>query len=211
MFPIKEFSKTGRALLATLSICSTLVITDVARANATTVSFAFTGSTQTWTVPAGVTSITFDISGAGGLNVNYSGCEALGGRVQGTMSVTAGAVLTIVVGGKATGQSGGYNGGGNGARPGAGGGGGGATDIRNSGGTKLAIAGGAGVTVSTASSSITISAGGGGGGGSANIVEAATAAGFPATGASSTLYVSTDANRAYRWDTSGVYVEIGPQ
>jgi len=146
MFPIKKISKTGRALLVILSICSTLVITDVARANATTVSFAFTGSTQTWTVPAGVTSITFDISGAGGLNANYSGCEALGGRVQGTMSVTAGAVLTIVVGGKATGQSGGYNGGGNGARPGAGGGGGGATDIRNSGGTKLAIAGGAGGT-----------------------------------------------------------------
>jgi hypothetical protein len=72
----------------------------------------------------------------------------------------------------------------------------------------VTIAGGAGVTVSTASSSITIAAGGGG---SANIVEAATAAGFPATGASSTLYVSTDANRAYRWDTSGVYVEIGPQ
>ncbi len=56
-----------------------------------------------------------------------------------------------------------------------------------------------------------LAATGGGGGGSANIVEAATAAGFPATGASSTLYVSTDANRAYRWDTSGVYVEIGPQ
>jgi hypothetical protein len=74
----------------------------------------------------------------------------------------------------------------------------------------VTIAGGAGVTVSTASSSITISAGGGGGGGSANIVEAATAAGFPATGASSTLYVATDASRVYRWSGS-VYVEIGPQ
>ena len=71
----------------------------------------------------------------------------------------------------------------------------------------VTIAGGAGVTVSTASSSITISAGGGGGG-SANIVEAATAAGFPATGASSTLYVSTDASRVYRWSGS-VYVELG--
>jgi hypothetical protein len=48
----------------------------------------------------------------------------------------------------------------------------------------------------------------GGGGGSANIVEAATAAGFPATGASQTLYVSTDANRVFRWSGS-VYVEIG--
>jgi hypothetical protein len=71
----------------------------------------------------------------------------------------------------------------------------------------VTIAGGAGVTVSTASSSITISAGGGGGG-SANIVEATTAAGFPATGASSTLYVSTDASRVYRWSGS-VYVELG--
>ena len=48
-----------------------------------------------------------------------------------------------------------------------------------------------------------------GGGGSANIVEAATAAGFPATGASSTLYIATDAGRVYRFDASGVYVEIG--
>ena len=102
----------------------------------------------------------------------------------------------------------------------------------------VTIAGGAGVTVSTASSSITIAAAGSyvlptatsgvlggvkvgsgltitdgvlaaaGGGGSANIVEAATAAGFPATGASSTLYVATDASRVYRWAGS-VYVELG--
>ena len=72
----------------------------------------------------------------------------------------------------------------------------------------VSIAAGAGVTVSTASSSITISAGGGAGG-SANIVEAATASGFPATGASQTLYVSRDASRVYRWDSSGVYIEIG--
>jgi len=49
----------------------------------------------------------------------------------------------------------------------------------------------------------------GGGGGSANIVEAATAAGFPGTGASNTLYVSRDASRVYRWDSSGVYIELG--
>jgi hypothetical protein len=50
---------------------------------------------------------------------------------------------------------------------------------------------------------------GGGGGGSANIVEAATAAGFPATGASNTIYIATDASRVFRWDSSGVYVELG--
>jgi hypothetical protein len=50
-----------------------------------------------------------------------------------------------------------------------------------------------------------------GGGGSANIVEAATAAGFPATGASQTLYHATDVRRIYFWDAAGgVYVEAGP-
>jgi len=46
--------------------------------------------------------------------------------------------------------------------------------------------------------------------GGTNIVESATAAGFPATGASSTLYIATDANRVFRFDASGVYVEVGP-
>jgi hypothetical protein len=51
----------------------------------------------------------------------------------------------------------------------------------------------------------------GGGGGSANIVEAATAAGFPATGATGTLYHATDVRRIYFWDATGsVYVEAGP-
>ena len=54
-----------------------------------------------------------------------------------------------------------------------------------------------------------VTLGGSGGGGSANIVEAATAAGFPATGASSTLYISRDSSRVYRYDSSGVYIEIG--
>jgi len=59
--------------------------------------------------------------------------------------------------------------------------------------------------------SVTLGGGGGSGGSSsANIVEATTAAGFPATGASSTLYVATDASRVYRW-TGSVYIEIGPQ
>jgi titin len=57
--------------------------------------------------------------------------------------------------------------------------------------------------------SVTLGGGSGSGGSSsANIVEATTAAGFPATGASGTLYVATDASRVYRW-TGSVYVEIG--
>ncbi len=56
---------------------------------------------------------------------------------------------------------------------------------------------------------VVVGAGGSGGGGSANIVEAATAAGFPAVGASQTIYIATDVGRVFRFDVSGVYVEIG--
>ena len=48
-----------------------------------------------------------------------------------------------------------------------------------------------------------------GGGGSSGIVEATTTAGFPATGSASVLYVSRDQSRVYRWDSSGIYIEIG--
>jgi hypothetical protein len=71
----------------------------------------------------------------------------------------------------------------------------------------LSIVGGAGVTVSTASSTITIAAGGGGGSGS--IVEAVNPSGFPATGVSNTIYIARDASRAFRYDESGVYIEVG--
>jgi hypothetical protein len=49
----------------------------------------------------------------------------------------------------------------------------------------------------------------GGGGGSSSIVEATTAAGFPAAGSANALYISRDQNRVFRWDSSGVYIEIG--
>jgi hypothetical protein len=49
----------------------------------------------------------------------------------------------------------------------------------------------------------------GGGGSAAAIVEYATPASFPATGATGKLYLSTDDSRAYRWDsTNSVYVEV---
>jgi hypothetical protein len=86
----------------------------------------------------------------------------------------------------------------------------------------LSVTGGGSYTLPTASASVLggIKVGSGlaiasgvlsttGGGGSANIVEAATAAAFPATGASGTLYI-TDASRIYRWAGS-VYVELGPE
>jgi hypothetical protein len=95
--------------------------------------------------------------------------------------------------------------------------------VKREDGTVQAITLGGSYTLPTASSSVLggvkvganltitdgVLAATGGGGGSANIVEATTAAGFPATGASGTLYISRDQSRVFRWDSSGVYIELG--
>jgi N-acetylneuraminic acid mutarotase len=116
-------------------------------------SFGFTGGTQSYTVPAGVNSINVTLyGGAGGYSTtSYNG--APGGETTGTLSVTPGNTLTVIVagaggnGGSSSTGGGGYGGGGTGSGPyGAnygGGGGGGASQILN-GSTELAIAGGGG-------------------------------------------------------------------
>lgn len=115
-----------------------------------TVNFNYTGSVQTFTVPACVTSITVDAYGAQG--GNFGG---MGGRVQGVLPVNPGDVLNIYVGGQGGGQitnsPGGYNGGGNGGTANvqtyAGCGGGGASDIRYNGTAltdRVIVAGGGG-------------------------------------------------------------------
>ena len=114
-------------------------------------TFNFTGSPQSYTVPANVTSLTVDVQGAqggGSLPSPGSNPGGLGGRVQTTLSVTPGEVLSVYVGGTSSSNTGGWNGGGNGTSNGAGGGG--ASDIR-SGGVGLA--------------NRVVTAGGGGGGG----------------------------------------------
>ena len=116
--------------------------------------FNYTGSAQTFTVPAGVTSISVDAYGANGESTQSGYCggyEGKGGRVQADLTVNPGEVLNIYVGGSHyyTGSGsfgGGWNGGG--ADGGTGGtAGGGATDIRI-GGTALSdrvlVAGGGG-------------------------------------------------------------------
>ncbi len=108
----------------------------------TTQTFSYTGSVQTFTVPACVTSITVTASGAaGGTGPTYGNLGGLGGRVVCVYSVAVGQVLNIYVGGQT-----GYNGGGPGATT-YGASGGGASDIRL-GGTALAnrviVAGGGG-------------------------------------------------------------------
>ena len=85
-----------------------------------TATFAYTGASQTYTVPAGVTSLQVTADGSTGQNF-FSVLGGRGARVTATLAVTPGEVLAVMVGG------GTYNGGGagNGA-----GNGGGATDLR---------------------------------------------------------------------------------
>ncbi len=140
----------------TAPVTATVTVTpSKATPNNTSLSFAYTGAMQTWTVPAGVTSITIDAYGAGGgtgASGNSSAGATLGGpggrgsRASGTLAVTPGQVLNIFVGGAGGVSTGGYNGGGTGGNS-TSGGGGGASDIRYPGttsGDRLLVAGGGG-------------------------------------------------------------------
>lgn len=120
--------------------------------------FSYTGGMQTFTVPAGIYSVTIEAWGAQGWSGSYSG--GLGGYANGSLSVTPGQLLYLYVGGQGTSCSvaytpmgGGWNGGGNGqanGSTGTAGGGGGASDVRTGGTTLtdrvIVAAGGGGAT-----------------------------------------------------------------
>jgi Glycine rich protein len=129
------------------ALTAACLLTFAAQAAATTDTFNYTGAAENWTVPANVTSATFDLNGAQGGGGAYGSVSGgLGGRATATIAVTPGAVIQVRVGGVGgpfSSGAGGFNGGGNGDS----GGGGGASDIRI-GGSDLAqrvlVAGGAG-------------------------------------------------------------------
>ena len=102
-------------------------------------SFSHTGSNQSYTVPTGVTSLTLYMWGAGGEGFSTSLAGGAGAFIQGTLSVTPGQVLTIIVGG---GSASTYGGGGAGAPQG--GRGGGRSSIKTAGGDEIVIVGGGG-------------------------------------------------------------------
>lgn len=135
-------------------------LTEVRRVAATSQSFAYTGSAQTFTVPAGVTTITVDAYGATG------GTGGYGARVRTTLAVTPAESLQVNVGGQNSGATGGWNGGGSGSGNGLGGGG--SSDIRQ-GGTALA-------------DRVLVAAGGGGFGGSGSDAGDTIVGGTPGIG-----------------------------
>jgi hypothetical protein len=83
-------------------------------AGLTQVNFTFTGAPQTFTVPAGVTSIIIKTRGAtGGLSAGGGFSAGGGAVVEGQYTVTPGSILTILVGGR--GANGDFEGGGGGS------------------------------------------------------------------------------------------------
>jgi hypothetical protein len=117
-----------RALVLVIGCISLLGLSAGATsAVAATQTFIYTGSEQTFTVPAGVSTIhVLTIGARGGKSGAQGGAAA---EVQGDLSVKPGQVLYVEVGGEGGGggpvSPGGFNGGGEGA-----GGGGGASDVR---------------------------------------------------------------------------------
>jgi hypothetical protein len=144
-----------------------------ARSTSTLLATFNVAGTYSWTVPVGITKISFDVFGASGGNVadgqiliNKGGP---GGEAKGHFTVKPGETFEIVVGGRGgdnsgkTGGAGGFNGGGQGANgldvEFGGGGGGGGSDVRIGG------IGNVCVSNSTCGFADRIIAGGGGGGG----------------------------------------------
>ena len=83
-----------------------------------TITFTYTGDYYAWEVPAGTTSVTFDVRGASGGDGQYPGGN--GGKVTGTLNVTGIASLFVYVGGQGgvsttsgVAATGGWNGGAN--------------------------------------------------------------------------------------------------
>ena len=129
----------------------------------TTLTFDYTGDVQSFTVPAGITSVTIEAWGAAGGDGASPETQpgGKGGYSTGALSVTAGDILYIYTGGQGTRSTtspiaGGWNGGGAGYNYGNEGwicaGGGGASDIRKN--------------AQALSNRVIVAGAGGGGGGS---------------------------------------------
>lgn len=140
MLAVVSIRKRVRSLgsacrLALIAACvAAMLAVSAASAQATTLTYLYTGGEQTFTVPAGVTTLHLvAIGGAGGSSAVLGGAAA---QVTGDLAVTPGEILYIEVGGKGkdgvSGAAGSFNGGapGGGGGVSPAGGGGGASDVR---------------------------------------------------------------------------------
>ena len=103
--PLASLRSFVSAALTGMLATGGLVLTaasPVAAASTVTQTYNYTGSTQTFTVPAGVTSITVTLKGgqggAGGTDYGVRNFGGYQGVVTGTIDVTPGQVITVAVG-----------------------------------------------------------------------------------------------------------------
>jgi hypothetical protein len=152
-------SRFGRLLAVIGLSVGTLALGAVGAPSASAISQEFTSSTA-WTVPAGVTCVTFDVIGARGgdggtlvLNDALPGADGgLGGEVSVTLAATPNSALVLDVGVRGAdgadefdgGTGGAVGGGGGGGGEGSGGGGGGGASRVMLGGVPVLVAGGGG-------------------------------------------------------------------
>src|SRR5436305_11666704 len=172
-------SRLAGALVVALVVAAAAVagVAQSANGAVTTLATFTTPGSHVWTVPTGVTAVTFDVYGARGGSVlsssggivNVVSIGGPGGEAKGRFDVHAGEKFEIVVGGQgatATGSvygMGGANGGANGGYYGGGGGGG--SDVRIGGrGNACAVAKTCGYE-----NRIVVGGGGGGGGNGATL------------------------------------------
>jgi hypothetical protein len=144
----------ARRFLATLVTVAAWLAPGVAQATV----FSYTGGEQSYTVPAGVSSLSITAVGAPGGGPQSGGLAAgRGARVSGIVNVAPGQVLYVEVGGSGGSPAGGFNGGGDsGTRNGISvSGGGGGSDVRT-----LPMSAG----VISLNSRLIVAAGGGGSG-----------------------------------------------
>ena len=141
----RTFVAPNKAVIAPMVLLSSVNSVPLSQ----TVTFAFTGDSQRFTVPSQVTSVLVTLIGAGG--ASHGGGSYVnggaGGYVSGRLGVRPGEALDIVVGGGGVGVVGGYGGGGLGNDETGGntpGGGGGRTAIRRSGEDIVTAGGGGG-------------------------------------------------------------------
>ena len=144
----KPAAASSRGAFAVAGLVAAWSLLAAGPAAAAPATFGFTGAEQSYTVPAGISSVAVDVSGAAGE------AGGKGARVRGDLTVSPGQILYVEVG--ATGQCNGAGIGG-GAASTPGGGGGGAADVRT---VSVADGGGSGAY------SQDVNAAGGGGGGS---------------------------------------------
>lgn len=177
------------------------------QASADVLTFGFTGEEQSFVVPAGVSSIAIEATGApGARGQDFSfpgpgGVRGLGARARNVLAVNPGQVLYVNVGGP--GPAGGFNGGapgggGNVFQGGDGGHGGGATDLRTCA-TGAPLCPGGGDTLG----SRLVVAGGGGGGGGGNGGQPA-AAGIGGSGAAGGTSLGGDGTAGESFPFSGL-------